>query len=152
VASSLYWLVLLRAEVLLKPERRASRRVLAPRWGAVQVPRRKRRSVKTVLYVLEYFIDKDKIAEYTKTAKEELIPHWLATPGLKEFRAYREQGSTKVLVEMEFDTFESWGKTVDNPKTKEITKKFTSLTHGLEWTIWDKSPITPKPLKPSRKK
>lgn len=41
-----------------------------------------------MLYVVEYSIDKDKIAQYSKFSKEESILHWLAPPGLKEFRAY----------------------------------------------------------------
>ncbi len=103
-----------------------------------------------VLCKSRYTIDKDKLAEYTKFAKEEVVPYWLSVPGLTEFRAYREMGSNSVVVEMEFESFESWGKAMDNPKTKEIMNKLASYTHDFEWTLWDISPLVPKPLKPKK--
>jgi hypothetical protein len=60
-----------------------------------------------VLYQLWYYVDKEKLENYTKFSKEESIPHWLSVPGMKEFRAYMEPGSYKVLVEMEFDSMEA---------------------------------------------
>ena len=103
-----------------------------------------------VLYQIRYTIDKDKVDAYTKFAKEVAIPHWLSAPGLKEFRGYRETGSLNVLVEMEFDSYMSWGKAVDDPKTKDVMTKTMMHTHDLYWTLWDKSPIIPEPLKPKK--
>ena len=98
----------------------------------------------------KYTLDKDKLAEYTKCAKEEMVPYWLSVPGMKELRAYREQGSYTVLVEMDFDSFESWGKAADNPKTKEIMSKLALYTHDYELKLWDISPLVPQPLKPKK--
>ena len=106
--------------------------------------------MKMVLFEFRYTLDKDKLAEYAKFAKEEAMPFWLSVPGLKEFRGYREQGSYRILVEMEFDSFESWGKAYDNPKTKEMNSKFALYIHDLEWKLWDVSPLIPQPLKPKR--
>ena len=106
--------------------------------------------MKMVLVESRSTLDKDKLAEYTKCAKEEIIPYWLSVPGMKELRAYREQGSFRVLVEMEFDSFESWGKALDNPKTKEIMSKWALYTHDFEWKMWDVSPLIPQPLKPKK--
>jgi hypothetical protein len=103
-----------------------------------------------VLYQIRYTIDKDKIDAYTKFAKEVAIPHWLSTPGLKEFRGYREAGSLNALVEMEFDSYMSWGKALDNPKTKDVMTKTMIHAHDLCWNLWDKSPIVPGPLKPKK--
>ncbi len=104
-----------------------------------------------VLYQLWYYIDKEKLENYTKFSKEESIPHWLSVPGMKEFRAYREPGSYKVLVEMEFESMEAWGKAFDNPKTKEVSNKFATYTHDLKWNLWDKSPMVPESLKGKHK-
>ena len=104
-----------------------------------------------VLYQLWFYIDKEKLEGYTKFAKEESIPYWLSVPGMKEFRAYREQGSYKVLVEMEFESMEAWGKASDSSKTKEVSTKFASYTHDLKWNLWDKSPMVPEPLKGKHK-
>lgn len=103
-----------------------------------------------VLFEFKFYIDKDKTDEYRKFSKEESIPHWLSRPGLKEIRAYREMGSGKVLVEIEFESFEAWGKDMDDPKSKEVASKFASYTHGLKWSLWDISPVIPEPLKPSK--
>jgi hypothetical protein len=103
-----------------------------------------------VLYHVRYTIDKDKVDAYTKFSKEVAIPHWLSTPGLKEFRAYRETGTLNALVEMEFDSYMSWGKALDNPKTKNMMTKFTMHIHDLCWDLWDKSPIVPGRLKPKK--
>lgn len=97
-----------------------------------------------VLYQSSYTIDKDKVAEYTKWAKEESLPYYLSLPGVKEFRAYKIPGTLRILVEMDFDSFESWGKASDNPKTKEQQSKLASYTHDLEWTFWDILPLKPK--------
>jgi hypothetical protein len=104
-----------------------------------------------VLYQLWFYIDKEKLEGYTKFAKDESIPHWLSVPGMKEFRAYREPGSLKVLVEMEFESMEAWGKAFDSQKTKEVSNKFASFTHDLKWNLWDKSPMVPEPLKGKNK-
>jgi hypothetical protein len=103
-----------------------------------------------VLYQLKYTIDKDKVDAYGKFAKEVAIPHWLSIPGLKEFRGYRESGSLNVLVEMEFDSYMSWGKALDDPKTKDVMTKTTMHIHDLSWALWGQSPITPEPLKPKK--
>jgi len=103
-----------------------------------------------VLYQFTYTIDKDKVDAYAKFAKDVAIPHFLSTPGLKEFRGYRETGTLKVLVEMEFDSFMSWGKSMDDPKTKDVMLKTMMHAHDLCWTLWDKSPVIPEPLKPKK--
>lgn len=103
-----------------------------------------------VLFEYTFYIDKDKAEEYSKWVKEEGIPHWLAVPGFKEIRAYREMGTGRVLAELEFESFEAWGKAMDDPKTKEVSSKFAYYTNGMEWNLWDASRVIPKPLKPSK--
>jgi hypothetical protein len=103
-----------------------------------------------VLYQFTYTIDKDKVDAYTKLAKEVAIPHFLSTSGLKEFRAYRETGTLKAHVEMEYDSYASWGKMMDDPRTKDIMTKTMMHAHDLCWTLWDKSPVAPDPLKPKK--
>ena len=98
----------------------------------------------------EWFIDKDKLQEYTKWAKEESIPHWLSRPGVKEARAYRETGSTRVLWEIEWENFEAYGKALDEPKTKQLMAKFSTMVTGFKWTLWDVSPLATEPLKPKK--
>lgn len=63
----------------------------------------------------------------------------------------QRDGFSKVLVEMEFENFEARGKAMDDPKTKEVSNKFASYTHGLKWNLWDISPLIPEPLKPSHR-
>jgi hypothetical protein len=75
-----------------------------------------------VLLVGRYFIDKDKITEYVKFAKEVAIPYWLSVPGLKEFRAYRDEMSGLVIVELEFESYQAWGKAMEDEKTKNLCK------------------------------
>ena len=103
-----------------------------------------------VLYQIKYTIDKDKVDAYAKFAKEVAIPHWLSIPGLREFRGYRETGTLNVLVEMEFDSYTSWGKAMDDPKTKDVMNKTMINAHDLSWTLWGQSPIIPEPLKPKK--
>ena len=103
-----------------------------------------------VLYQVKYTIDKDKIDAYTKFAKEVAVPAWLSTPGLKEFRAYRETGTLNALVEMEFDSYMSWGKALDDPKIKDMMTKTMMHAHDLCWNLWDKSPVLPESLKPKK--
>jgi hypothetical protein len=104
-----------------------------------------------VLWQIWYYIDKEKLEAYSKFSKEESIPYWLSVPGMKEFRAYREPGSYKVLVEMEFESMEAWGKAYDSPKTKENSNKVATYTHDLKWNLWDKSSVVPEPLKGKHK-
>lgn len=101
-----------------------------------------------MLYTLTYYIDKDKVEDYIKYAKEVVIPFWLSAPGLKEFRAYRMLGTSQALVEMDFESFKAWGKVMDDPKAKDMFTKFSTYTHDLKWTLWDTSPMMPEPLKP----
>lgn len=103
-----------------------------------------------VLFEYTYFIDKGKEEEYSKWTKEEGIPHRLSVTGFKEMRAYREMGSGKIRVELEFESFEAWGKAMDDPKTKEIASKFASYTYGLKWKLGDISPSMPEPLGPTK--
>jgi hypothetical protein len=102
-----------------------------------------------VLYQIKYTIDKDKVDAYTKLAKD-AITQWLSIPGLKEFRAYREAWTLNALVEMEFDSFTSWGKAVDDPKIRDVMTKLVMYIHDLCWTLWDKSPVVPEPLRPKK--
>ena len=59
-------------------------------------------------------------------------------------------GSLNALVEMEFDSYMSWRKAVDDPKTKDVMTKTMMHAHDLCWSLWDKSPIVPEPLKPKK--
>ena len=88
--------------------------------------------------------------DYLKFAEEEAIHHWLSVPGLEEFRGYRDEASGMVLIELEFESYESWGKAVDDPKTKKVMEKFRSFTHGASWELWSPSPVIPEPLKPKK--
>ena len=85
-----------------------------------------------------------------KFAKDVAIPRWLSTPGLKKFRGYRETGMLNILVELEFDSFTSWGKALDDPKTKDVMTKTMIYAHDMCWTPWGKSPVIPEPLKPKK--
>ncbi len=100
-----------------------------------------------VLYQMSFYLDKEKIEAYTKFAKEEILPYWLSVPGMKEFRSYREPGSYQAFAEMEFESFEAWGKAFDDPKTKEQQRKFAANVHDLKWSLWGSSPVIPEPLK-----
>ena len=102
-----------------------------------------------VLYQMKYTIDKDKVDAYTKLAKE-AVTLWLSMPGLKEFRAYREPYSLNALVEAEFDSFVSWGKAAEDPKIRDVMTKLIMYVHDDCWTLWDKSPVVPEPLKPKK--
>ena len=78
------------------------------------------------------------------------IPFWLSIEGFIEMRAYRELGTGWVLAEMEFDSFESWGKALDTEKCKEIMRKIASYTNSTSWKLYAKSPFAPEPLKPKK--
>jgi len=101
-----------------------------------------------VLWKMTYYIDKDKQEEYRKFAQEVSIPYWTSVPGMTEMRAYVQNGSTQLLVEMEFESGEAWGKAWDDPKTKEMSAKFSKYIHGFKWSLWDASPRMPKPIRP----
>ena len=96
----------------------------------------------------KWHIKRETVEEYLKFTEKETLPYWLSVPGFKEIRAYRDRMSGKVLLMMEFDSYESWGKAMDAPKSKEIMEKFRSLTYESSWTIWDQSPVIPEPLIP----
>ncbi|UCD44890.1 MAG: hypothetical protein JSV27_12410, partial [Candidatus Bathyarchaeota archaeon] len=59
------------------------------------------------------------VNEYLKWA-EGSIKYWRGLPGFKVMRAGREQGTGRVLLDIEFESFEAWGKAYDDPKLKEI--------------------------------
>jgi len=101
-----------------------------------------------VLNIIKYFVDKDKVTEFYKYLQEELIPYFLSLPGMKEMRAYRDDVSGMVLAEMEWKSYEAWGKAMDNPQTKKVGGKLSSFTHGINWELWSPSPVIPEPLKP----
>lgn len=103
-----------------------------------------------VLWTLIYNIDECKREEYLQFSKNEAVPHWTSLPGLVEMRSYTESGSTKVLVELEFESYEAWGKAMDDPKTKLIREKFAKYTYDYEWTLWSTSTVYPKPIKPKK--
>jgi hypothetical protein len=101
-----------------------------------------------VLWHATWYIDKDKVKEYTKLASDELIPFWMKQKGMKEFRAYRFAGTTKVLILIEFDSTENWGKAMDNYNKSGLPEKFVMYTNHLEYTLYQNSPVIPEPLKP----
>lgn len=100
-----------------------------------------------VLFQYTYFIDKGKEEEYLKWVEEVALPYWRNVSGARLMRSYNETGSGRILTEIEFKSFEAWGKAYDDPKLKEISRKFASYTHGLKWKLWDKSRIYPEPIK-----
>ena len=102
------------------------------------------------MFYAEWYIDKDKVQDYSKFAKDEAVPYWLSMPGVKEIRGYREPGSTKVLFEVEWESFAAWGKAYDDPKSKAINTKFAGYVHDLKWALWDSSPLVPEPLRPKK--
>jgi hypothetical protein len=103
-----------------------------------------------VLLRAEYYIDRDKLQEYAKWAKDEVLPYWLSVPGVKEVRGYREQGSTLVFFEIDFESFAAYGKMADDPKYKAISTKAAAYTSGYKMSLWDVSPVLPGPLRPSK--
>jgi hypothetical protein len=105
--------------------------------------------IEMVLIKMEYKIDKDKVDEYSKFVKEESLPYWLAVDGFKEMRGYRELGTGWILVEMDFDSCEAWGKVQDSEKCKEIMNKTARYTNNASLRIYELSPFTPEPLKPT---
>ena len=120
------------------------------RGGELYKYQEKRNVRNMVLLRGEWYIDKDKLQEYAKFAKEESIPYWLSVPGVKELRAYREIGSTLVLFEIELESFAAYGKGMDDPKTKALMAKFATYSHGFKWSLWDTSPLMPEPLRPKK--
>lgn len=98
----------------------------------------------------EYYIDKDKLQEYAKWAKDEVIPYYLSVPGVKEVRGYRENGSTLTLFEIEFESFAAYGKMADDPKRKAILTKGATYFSGYKFSLWDVSPVLPEPLRPKK--
>jgi hypothetical protein len=102
---------------------------------------------KMVLFQYTYFIDKGKEESYMKWVDEVALPYWRTVPGVIMMRSYNELGTGRILTEFEFESFEAWGKTYDDPKMKEIARKFASYTHGLKWNLWDKSSRMPEPIK-----
>ena len=100
-----------------------------------------------VLMQFTFYIDKGKGKEYRKWLDEVGLPYWHTVPGAKVIRSYSELGSGRVLSEIEFESFEAWGKAFDNPKMKEINNEFASYTHGMKWNLWDKSQRFPDPIK-----
>ena len=99
----------------------------------------------------EWYIDKDKLQEYAKWAKDEAVPYWLSVPGVKELRGYREPSSTLVLFEMEFESYAAFGKMMDEPKTKAMLAKTATYTNGYKWSLWDASPLVPGLLRPKKR-
>ena len=85
-----------------------------------------------VLWKMTYYIDKDKLEEYRKFAQEVSIPYWTSIPGMTEMRAYVQNGSTQLLVEMEFESGEAWGKAWDDPKTKEMRARALIQVNQLD--------------------
>ena len=92
-------------------------------------------------------IKSETMKEYLEWSKGS-IEYWRTRPGFKEMRAYREPGTSRVLLDIEFENFETWGKAYDDPKLKEILSTFASYTYEGKTDLWDTSPVIPKPLKP----
>ena len=92
-------------------------------------------------------IKSETMKEYLEWSKG-AIDYWRKRPGFKEMRGYREPGTSRVLLDIEFENFETWGKAYDDPKLKEILSTFASYTYEGKTDLWDTSPVIPKPLKP----
>ena len=104
--------------------------------------------MKKMLYKLTYGINQKTYDEYLKFAEKNAIPYWMGVKGLTEFRAYRDSAKGMAVVEMEFKDFTSWGKAMDTKECKDLMSKFSTYINNCEWTLYDGSPVIPKPLKP----
>jgi hypothetical protein len=100
-----------------------------------------------MLMRIVYKIKSETLKEYIDWSKGS-IEYWRKKPGFKEMRAWREPGTGRVLLDIEFENFEMWGKAYDDPKIKELNSQFASYTYDGEYDLWDISPVIPKPLKP----
>ena len=100
-----------------------------------------------MLMRIVYKIKSETLKEYLEWSKGS-IEYWRKKPGFKEMRAWREPGTGRVLLDIEFENFETWGKAYDDPKIKEINNQFASYTFDCVYDLWDTSPVIPKPLKP----
>jgi len=101
-----------------------------------------------VLMEFEYFIDEGKEEEYGKWSEDFGIPHWQTASGFKGIRIFGDHPSRKIKALIEFESFEAWGKAIDDPKTKKFNRAFASLTHGLKWKLWWPSERYPDTIKP----
>ena len=97
---------------------------------------------------IKWFIDKDKIKEYTKLVTDEVIPFWRKQEGFMEIRAYRYPGTTMAITDMRFKTYMHWGKAMDAYVKSGLPEKFAMHTHGMEFDLFDNSPVIPDPLPP----
>lgn len=100
-----------------------------------------------MLMRIVYKIKAETLKEYLDWSKGS-IEYWRKRPGFKEMRAWREPGTGRVLLDLEFENFEMWGKAYDDPKIKELNNQFASYTYDGKYDLWDASPVIPKPLKP----
>ncbi len=100
-----------------------------------------------VLWIVKYFVDKDKLAEFRKYALEECLPHFLSISGLKWLRDLHNEHSRQLLWMAEIESYEAWGKTMDDPKTKKVMEKFRSFTHDVTWELWTPSEKYPEGFK-----
>ena len=100
-----------------------------------------------IVYVVRYYVDKGKEAEYAKFGTEESQPYMRTVPGLREIRGYRNWSTGHVQVEYEFEGYEAWAKYMEQPKTKEIQEKFKALTHDISTEILGPGLLTPEPIR-----
>jgi len=101
-----------------------------------------------IVYVVRYYVDKGKEAEYAKWGTEVSLPYIRTVPGLKELRGYRNWVTGQVHVEYEFESYAAWAKYMEHPKTQELTERTKALTHDITTEILGPGLLTPEPIRP----
>jgi heme-degrading monooxygenase HmoA len=81
----------------------------------------------------------------------ERLPRILAAPGIVEFRAYRNPmyASPQVMAIQEYDSLESARRWAETAEYKQIVLGLRQDgCTNITIQFWDKSPISPDPLRP----
>jgi hypothetical protein len=86
----------------------------------------------------------------TKFAKEVSLPSISSMPGLIEMRGYRNWITDQPQLEYEFESYEGWGRYMDNPKTIEDWGKFKSMVHSITSELLGPGMLTPQPIRAKR--
>ena len=101
-----------------------------------------------IVWVVRFYVDKGKEAEYAKLGKEVSLPSIHRIPGLIEMRGYRNWTTDQVQIEYEFESLQAWAKYMEDPKSVASWEQFKSNVHGITSELLGPGLLTPEPIRP----
>ena len=101
-----------------------------------------------VLYVMQWNIRPDKMAEYLEWSQS-AVGRTISVPGVVEFRGYRPaSGASQVVITFEFADMAAWAAWYGHETIQTVIDEVHALTTDLKLEIWGPSSVVPEPIRP----